>query len=243
MSEKTPAPSRIARKSLSAQIRDELLIRIGDGSLAPGTRLIESRIAREFGVSSIPVREAIRELVAMGMLEHGHHKGGWIREVSIPETVQALQVRAALESLAARLAGASLQDRIIPLRAAARQIIEAAGRRDFVAFQKANQAFHREIVEAAGNGILLRMWQTLAFEVRTKAIMDYIAVADPVLIAREHEAVVDAVAVGDLEKAAALLVSHSAHLIDHLLHASKLHPAPPARPKFSRKKPPPPRDS
>jgi DNA-binding GntR family transcriptional regulator len=211
---------KIHRKSLSGQIRDELLSRIGNGDMLPGSRVVESAIAREFGVSSIPVREAIRELVAMGILEHGHHKGGRVREVGIPETIQALQVRSALESLAARLAGMSLQRRLGTMRTAVQQIIEAARRRDYVSFQKANTVFHREIVEAPGNDILLRMWKTLAFEVRTRAIMEYIAVADPVSIAREHEAVAEAIAEGDVDRAASLLADHSVHLVDHLRRAT-----------------------
>ncbi len=218
---------KINRLSLSEQIRDELLLRIGNGDLLPGSRVVESVVAKEFGVSSIPVREAIRELVAMGMLEYGHHKGGRVREVGIPETIQALQVRSALESLAARLAGMSLQQRLGTIRGAVRQIVEASQRHDYVSFQKANTVFHREIVEASGNGILLRMWKTLAFEVRTRAIMEYIAVADPVSIAREHEAVAEAIAGGDVERAAALLADHSVHLVDHLRRAMALHPGTP----------------
>ncbi len=207
---------KINRKSLSEQIRDELLTRIGDGVLMPGERVIESVVAKEFGVSSIPVREAIRELVAMGMLEYGHHRGARVREVGITETIEALQVRSALESLAVRLAGDNLRGRLETMRGAVQKIVEAAGRRDYVSFQKANTVFHREIVEAAGNAILLRMWKALAFEVRTRAIMEYIAGADPVAIAREHDAVAAAVAAGDIERAASLLADHSSHLVEHL---------------------------
>lgn len=208
---------KIQRQSLSEQIRDELLVRIGDGELPPGARVVESAVAREFGTSSIPVREAIRELVAMGMLEYGHHKGCRVREVGIPETIQALQVRSALESLAVRLAGIpDLRSRLATMRSAVEQIVDSARSRDFVAFQKANTVFHRQIVEASGNGILLRMWKTLAFEVRTRAIMEYLSSADPVAIAREHGAVAEAVEAGDLERAASLLADHSAHLVEHL---------------------------
>jgi len=208
---------KIHRQSLSEQIRDELLARIGDGKISPGARVVESAVAREFGVSSIPVREAIRELVAMGMLEYGHHKGCRVREVGLDETIQALQVRSALEALAVRLAGiAALRPRLAAMRAAVEQIVASARARDFVSFQKANTVFHRQIVEASANGILLRMWRSLAFEVRTRAIMEYLSSADPVAIAREHGAVADALEAGDLERAASLLADHSVHLVEHL---------------------------
>jgi len=209
----------ISRTSLREQVRDELLHRIGSGKLAPGDRIVEATIAEELGVSSVPVREAIRELVAMGILESGHHKGGWVREVSIPETIQALQVRSALESLAARLAAPAIRERIPRMRDHVSRIVGAARRRDFVAFQDANQALHRDIVEASGNRILRKQWDSLAFDVRTRAIMDYIAAVDPVEIAKEHEAIVDAFDQADAERAATLLAAHSAHLVDHLRRA------------------------
>ena len=59
----------LARISLSQQIRDQLLDRIMHGELSPGVRLIELRIAAEFSTSQAPVREALRELEAMGVIE------------------------------------------------------------------------------------------------------------------------------------------------------------------------------
>ena len=60
-------------------IREALLRRIGSGELAPGERIVEARLAGEFGVSAIPVREAIRELVSIGVLEFANHRGAWVR--------------------------------------------------------------------------------------------------------------------------------------------------------------------
>jgi len=57
------------RYSLSAQVRDAIEGKIATGELAPGDRIVEARIAAELHVSSIPVREAIRELVAKRVLE------------------------------------------------------------------------------------------------------------------------------------------------------------------------------
>jgi DNA-binding GntR family transcriptional regulator len=212
----------ITHKSLREQVRDELLRRIGSGALMPGDRIVEAKLAEELGVSSIPVREAIRELVAMGVLESGHHKGGWVREVSMEETIQALQVRSVLESLAARLAAPRMKERAEKMRLLVDRIVEAAQRHDFIAFQRENQIFHREIVEASGNRILRRQWESLAFDVRTRAIMDHIATVDPVGIAREHGTIVDAFEEGDAARAAALLAAHSDHLVEHIRQAMEL---------------------
>ena len=206
----------IQRVSISQQIRERLLDRIARGQLQPGDRVIEAQVASEMSVSSIPVREAIRELVAMGVLQFASHRGAWVRQVSLLETIQAFQVRSVLEPLATQSAAPRLQGKCHRLRQVARQIIEAAKKRDFASFQHHNQVFHRAIVEASDNQVLLRVWDSLAFEVRTRFTMDYLTTVDPVAIAREHETIVAALDRGDADRAAALLRSHSIELVDYL---------------------------
>ena len=167
-------PVAASRYSLSEQVRNHVLTMIAVGDLAPGDRIVEARIASELHVSSIPVREAIRELVAKRVLEYVVHKGARVREVSMAETVDALQVKAVLEALAARLAGAGLAQCTGRLRDYLKPMRGLLARRDFVKFQDKNQSFHRAIVEASRNPILLTLWDTLAFEVRTKFIMDHL---------------------------------------------------------------------
>lgn len=206
----------IQRVSISQQIRERLLDRIASGQLLPGDRVVEAEVASEMQVSSIPVREAIRELVAMGILQFAPHRGAWVRQVSLLETIQAFQVRSVLEPLAIQTAAPRLRGKCHLLRQLARQIVEAARQRDFASFQHHNQVFHRAIVEASDNQVLLRVWDSLAFEVRTRFTMDYLTKVDPVAIAREHELVVAALDGGDAEKAAALLQSHSTELVVYL---------------------------
>lgn len=206
----------IKRHLLRDQIREALLHRIGSGELAPGHRIVEARICEEMGVSAIPVREAIRELVAMGLLEFANHKGAWVREVSLAETIEALQVRAALESVAAIPAAVKLRGQSAELRRCYEGLLTAARRRDYIAFQDHNQHFHRAIVEASGNGVLLRVWNSLGFEVRTRAIMEFLAKRDALAIAREHETIIAALDAGDGKKASALMASHSNHLVEYL---------------------------
>ncbi len=203
-------------QSLREFIRDTLLERIARGELSPGQRVVEATLVNEFSISATPVREAIRELVAMGVLEAQNNKGASVRQIRLHETIEAFEVRAALEALAARAAAPRLKGRCRDLRRVARAIVESARRRDFAAFQEHNQQFHRTIVEAAGNSILLKTWDSLCFQVRTRFTMDYLQSADPVAIAREHLPIVDALENGDADLAASLLASHSAHLVEFL---------------------------
>lgn len=206
----------IQRVSISQQIREHLLDRIARGRMQPGDRVIEAQVASEMNVSSIPVREAIRELVAMGILQSAPHQGAWVRKVSLLETIQAFEVRSVLEPLAVESAATRLQGKCDRLRRVAKQIVDAAKARDFASFQHHNQVFHRAIVEASDNQVLLRVWDSLAFEVRTRFAMDYLTTVDPAAIAREHKPIVAALDRGDAKEAASLLRSHSRELVEYL---------------------------
>jgi DNA-binding GntR family transcriptional regulator len=203
-------------KSLREFIRDTLLDRLARGDLAPGQRIVEATLVKEFSISATPVREAIRELVAMGVLEAQNNKGASVRQIRFHETIESFQVRAALEALAAQAAAGRLEGRCRELRRVADAIVESARRADFAAFQEHNQRFHRTIVIAAGNSILLKTWDSLFFQVRTRFTMDYLKSADPVAIALEHLPIVDALDSGHAQLAAALLASHSSHLVEYL---------------------------
>ncbi len=206
----------VARQPLREQVREELLRRIGRGEYEAGHRLVEAKLAEEMGISTVPVREAIRELAGMGVVGFEAHKGAWVREVSLTETIEALQLRSVIEPLAARLAGGAMRGCCGALRESCGAIVAAARVGDFVGFQEHNQAFHRTIVEASGNGTLRRVWLSLAFEVRTRVILDYLEARDPVAIAMEHEPIVRAFEAGDVEGAAGLLATHSANLVGYL---------------------------
>lgn len=206
----------LQRNSVREQIRELILERIARGEIAPGERIVEARITELTGASSIPVREAIRELVAMRILDSAPHRGAWVREVSLDETVQAFEVRSVLEPLAARGGAERLASEVGTLRRAAKAIVKAARRRDFAEFQQHNQLFHRTIVMAGGNDVLVSVWESLAFQVRTRFVMDFLTSADPVKIAEEHLPIVEAIESGDCEAAAKSLATHSDHLVKYL---------------------------
>jgi DNA-binding GntR family transcriptional regulator len=212
-----------SRSSLSQQVRNHLLGKIARGELAPGDKIVEARIAEELQVSTIPVREAIRELVAKRVLEYLVHRGARVREVSMAETVDALRVKAVLEGLAARLAGPKLLGLVPKLREYVPTLLGSVARHDFVEFQNQNQSFHRTIVEASENLILLNLWDSLAFEVRTRFIMDYQKVVDPIVLAREHEEILHAMERQDTEQVANLLISHANGLVEYLHRQMRLN--------------------
>ena len=94
--------SAISRTVLREQVKDVLLQRIVSGELKPGERLVETRIASELGTSQAPVREALRDLELLRMVESEPFRGARVRAFGDDELIEVYPVRAVLEELAAK---------------------------------------------------------------------------------------------------------------------------------------------
>src|SRR3954453_647287 len=99
---KAPLPRARARRLperrvLREDIRDRLMEEILNGRLAPGDRIVETRVARQFGVSQAPVREALRDLELFGFVVSSPFRGAIVREIPVEELVQIYPIRAMLE--------------------------------------------------------------------------------------------------------------------------------------------------
>src|SRR5688572_24294756 len=92
----------VARTVLREQIKEILLERILRGELEPGERLVETRLARELGTSQAPVREALRDLQLLRLVESEPFRGARVRAVDDEHLLPVFPVRMALEELAAR---------------------------------------------------------------------------------------------------------------------------------------------
>ena len=197
---KMTSVTALPRLSLSQQIRDQLLARIMQGELLPGSRLIELKIAAEFSTSQAPVREAIRELEAMGVVETRPNKGARVRTITNDELRQVYDVRAHLESYAAQLTteiGAPVKSK---LKDTVKSMKRAARESDSIAFANHNSRFHQIIVEASGNKVLLELWETLNVQSRT---MTNVASSRRNLmeLADSHLEIIEAIASGNSAKA------------------------------------------
>jgi DNA-binding GntR family transcriptional regulator len=159
-----PQTLGVGRTVLREQVKNMLLERILTGHYAPGERLIETRIANEFGVSQAPVREALRELESLRFVESASFRGSWVREVSDDELAEVYPIRAALEEVAAREAAKRLDGDVSALEA---EIEGMAKAKDLSEQVEHDVRFHELIVEASGNGRLFEMWSSLQVEART----------------------------------------------------------------------------
>jgi DNA-binding GntR family transcriptional regulator len=201
----------LQRDSMAERVKQELLRRIMNGELPPGTRLIELHIARELNTSQGPVREALCELEGLELVVTEPYKGSRVREVTQTDIREAYMVRAALEELAGQLAAPHFENGAAALRKTATSILEAARRKDIAGYARHDIQFHRTIVEGASNRILLRTWNSLAFEVRIQLWLAKGKV--DLLVAQEaHWAIIDALEAGDGRHAGELLRKHIFHL-------------------------------
>ena len=206
-----PPDSPLLRSSLRERIKDVMLQRILEGVYPPGSRLVETRIAQELGVSQASIREALRDLEHIGCVVYEPYRGCSVRSISMAELLEAFPVRAALETLAARLAAVRMGDDALgELRAllGAMQVAAAAG--DAHEQSQADAAFHAAIVRGAGNATLERQWSFLEPYLRTYVTVSR-AGTDLAHLADSHRPVLEALAARDPEAAAAAL---HAHLMD-----------------------------
>lgn len=161
-------PVPLLRYVLRSQVRDLLIERIVNGYYKPGARLVETQIARELGVSQAPVREALRDLESVGVVESFAFRGARVRNPSRDELLEAYPVRAALESLAASEAASRITDEQLDQLEDLIKQMEAAGAEGNAHKQaNANAQFHALIVEAAQNSTLMRLWAFLEPWART----------------------------------------------------------------------------
>jgi DNA-binding GntR family transcriptional regulator len=157
----------VTRVVLREQVKELILERILNGTYRPGERLVETRIAAELGTSQAPVREALRDLELLRFVESTPFRGARVREVSQEELLEIYPVRAAIEEVAAREAATRLAGNVDALADELEAMHQAADANDLHAQVEHDVAFHRLIVEASGNRILLETWKSLRIEART----------------------------------------------------------------------------
>ncbi|HIA54654.1 MAG TPA: GntR family transcriptional regulator [Candidatus Melainabacteria bacterium] len=193
------------RASTREQITQYLLERILDGTYKPGERLIELNIANELNTSQAPVREALRYLEAMRMVVTEPYKGTRVREITDRELEESSQVRAALEELGAELAAPNLKGNVARITDESKQFMKAARQKDVQKYSQHDIEFHRLIMEASGNQLLLSIWESVVLESRFRRTLNRIGEDQLVEFGEAHLPVIDALNEGDGKKAASIL--------------------------------------
>jgi DNA-binding GntR family transcriptional regulator len=214
------------RRALVDKLASDLQQRVLSGDIPSGTRLRQSALAAEFGVSRTPIREALRKLQAGGLVELQPHRGALVRGLSAREIRDAYEVRAELEALAAELAAVRIRhDQLDRLREAQDQFrdglaktvaLREVGQPDIeqaLVWSRANDQFHQVIQEAAGNDVLVATLTHLHRSFPRDLTKIVLAESTPLLRTNvlEHEEIVDALQRRDRDAARELMRRHVRH--------------------------------
>jgi DNA-binding GntR family transcriptional regulator len=196
----------LTRTVYREQIKQVLLERILDRVYAPGERIVETRVAREFGVSQGPVREALRELESLRLVVSEPFVGVRVRAITPQELGEIYPVRSGLEEVAARTAAPRLDGDVRALERELDAMRRVAATGDVHDFMLHDVQFHRLIVEGSGNRTLLELWTSLHVEART--MITYTRYGDLHAIAESHVPILEALRARDPERTSAALREH-----------------------------------
>lgn len=191
-----PESERVTR-----QLRDDIL----DGVRKPGSKLVERELAAQIGVSRVPVRDALRVLVAEGLVTPRPRTWAVVREFTPTDIADLNEVREALEVMTFRLA-AQRGDRVGlgRLRSNLDEELAAARAGDAVRARRAAADFHETVTSMAANELLSELEGTLRSRMRWLLGRH----DDLLAMAQEHEALYAAVADRDVARVEELVVQH-----------------------------------
>ena len=154
--------TRIAPTALYQEVAERLRQRIFAHELTPGTWIDEQKLAEQYGISRTPLREALKVLASEGLVELKPRRGCYVTEISRQDLDDIFPLMAMLEGRCAADAVRRARPADIKALRATHDRLEAAARDDQITvFFEANQAFHRQIQELAGNRWLMSVIQDL----------------------------------------------------------------------------------
>jgi DNA-binding GntR family transcriptional regulator len=198
--------------TLAEQVLHAIQAAIVDGDLAPGSKLKEPDLARAYGTSRGPLREAIRQLEARGLVQLTPHAGARVTDLSVKQLLDIYELREALEGMACRLAADRLTAaEIAEMRALLERhsaAVEDKNGREYFR-QEGDLDFHFRIAQASGNEVIAKVLCEDLYHLMRMYRYKFSLVPDrPVAALKEHWRIMDALAEGDGELAELLMRRH-----------------------------------
>ncbi|MBX9410486.1 GntR family transcriptional regulator [Pseudomonas baetica] len=212
-----PIPAHLARSTIEETLRAAIL----DGRLPCGTALRQQDLADLFGVSRMPVREALRQLEAQALLSVTTHKGAVVAPLIQGDAAQTYELRILLESEAMRQSIPLLTDADHAQAALYIEALEA--QHDYTEIGQLNRLFHMALYCKAPNQRLLRLVEDGLNEEERFLRFNLDAMGLGKLSQDDHRAMLQAVIERDVERSIALLEQHlnrGVHVITQYLASS-----------------------
>jgi len=206
-------PSLDERRSVRGQVVDALRAALVTGQMRPGVVYSAPVLAARFGVSATPVREAMLDLAKEGLVEAVRNKGFRVTELSDAELDDITEVRRLIEvPTAVKAAGLAMPADLARLRPIARRIVEAARKRDLIAYIEHDRRFHLDLLALAGNAHLVSMVGELRARSRLYGLDRLAESGELGASAREHIEMLDLIVAKDRRGLERLMKAHLGHV-------------------------------
>ncbi|MGE3273038.1 MAG: GntR family transcriptional regulator [Chloroflexota bacterium] len=212
------AADALTFKSKAQAVHELLRQRILDFHYEAGQSLSIDGLARELGVSKIPIREAIKQLEAERLVEVELHVGARVAPISVAQAEEIYPIRHVLCDLGVRLAVPRLDDATLDhLEDLQRQMEVATSKRDTSTVDRLNRQFHLEIVEAGGNVELHQLYRDLMARCSRFRAGVSLPHHRAVEVMSEHRAILVALRARDLDAAVLASDLHSKRSADEII--------------------------
>jgi DNA-binding GntR family transcriptional regulator len=219
----------IKRQSVPETLRDSLQERILSGEIREGDWLIQDAIAEEYDVSRMPVREALRQLEACGLVVMRTHRGAIVTSIPTEQVEELFELRATLECEALRLALARMTDLdIAEARSILDQLDASYAQGDVGSWGHLNWAFHRRLYEPAARIQTLNILQGINLQVERYVRLHLLLTQGVDEAVREHRELLRLCAVRNADQAVAYLRRHILGTGRNLVAVLRTHRATPA---------------
>jgi len=204
-----PATVAQPRGGRAADIRATLQDEIENGKLGPGAALDERALAARFDVSRTPVREALQQLAAHGLIRIAPRQGVFVSRLSVNRVRAMLEYISELESLCAKLAARRLDDEIKrALDAAVDQCEEAVQHGGAAEYAMANTVFHEAIYAGCRNEYLAEQIRQARRLIQRYRVSDFQTKAQTAASLEDHRKIARAIQAGDEALAAEVMLLH-----------------------------------
>ena len=199
-----PPTVTVHRMVTRHKVRDALQQMILNGEQRAGSKLVQQRLARRFGVAQGVVREALLELQAYGLVETVDNRGVFVSELSHQKLLDCFDVREMHEGLAARLCCDRItRAEVRELMAMAQSIHALATQEKVMEAASLDREFHQRLTHVSGNSMLIRLAEN--YRVLGKVIQ---MTRDPDAVRDEHLAILKAIEAGRADDAECLMRTH-----------------------------------
>ena len=205
-----------AQEAVLAELRRAIV----SGELAPGEQVLQDALAERFGVSRVPLREALKILEGEGQVTYRPHRGYFVATLDLDDLREVYRIRDLLETEAVTKAVEQITpEELKEVEVALHEVERAAKTADLGVMATANRTFHFLLIEAAHMPRLSRLVRILWDATDAYRSFYYSEGGHRETVLKEHRAVLAAVKAGDADKAVSVLRSHRERAVEALARA------------------------